>query len=839
MRRLIVWLGPVAVAAAGLALTQWLYEHELQSQEHNLRSTFEFGRRQAAARVEERVAGYEQMLRGVRGLFEASDVVTREDFTAYVDSLLSGAGFAGLRSISFAPLRVGEPDQAPLAYAAPVADPVLTPLRQDLLADPVRRAAMLLARDSGSIALTQRLPVPATAAAPEDAGFVLFMPLYAKRQPRDSAVARRAHVVGWVMASFRVSELMSSLYGDAPPGLDVRVHDGTAVSPASRIYPRAVAAEGERAPRFQGLEYISFGGHTWTLQVRSGPEFERRNSADTARVIEIAGTGLSLLLALLTWQGLTARERAHSTATRMTRELRSSAQRYQRIVETANEGIWTVDAAGSTTFVNPKMQQMLGLDATAMQGRPWTDFMDEAGRRAMSGPGLDRLRSGQGEQREIRFHRADGSDLWATVSTSPVLDEAGRYAGALAMVTDVTERKQAESQHELLEGQLRQAQKMEAIGTLAGGIAHDFNNILAAILGNAALAQQDLPGDHPARARLAHIDQAGGRGRSLVQQIVAFSRQQPATRVPQPLQPLLEESARLLRATLPALVELELRLSESPLWVNADATQLQQVLMNLCTNAWHAMASGSGRILIGLDAARVEEELAQRLGGPPPGRYAHLWVSDNGSGMDEGTRGRIFEPFFTTKPVGQGTGLGLSVVHGIITAHGGAITVSSSPGQGSTFDLWLPLVSAGAPTPPPLPQPLVPRGQGEHVLYVDDDPVMVVMVQGLLERAGYRVSAIDDPRQALQRATATEDAVDLVVTDFNMPELSGLDLARALQRRRPALPVLLSSGYVSDALRMEAAQAGVHHVMQKEYTLEQLVGLVHAVLAARAGEIKA
>jgi CheY-like chemotaxis protein len=268
--------------------------------------------------------------------------------------------------------------------------------------------------------------------------------------------------------------------------------------------------------------------------------------------------------------------------------------------------------------------------------------------------------------------------------------------------------------------------------------------------------------------------------------------------------------------------------------VNADATQLQQVLLNLCTNAWHAMASGSGRIVIGLDLARLDEQAAQRVGGPPLGRCAHLWVSDTGSGMDEATRVRVFEPFFTTKPVGQGTGLGLSVVHGIVTSHGGAITVSSTLGLGTTFDMWLPLVSAGAPPPPPLPQPMAPRGRGEHVLYVDDDPVMVVMVQGLLERAGYRVSAIDDPRQALQRATATEDAVDLVVTDFNMPDLSGLDLARALQERRPALPVLLSSGYVSDALRQEAAEVGVHCVMQKEYTLEQLVGLVHAVLARPA-----
>ena len=297
---------------------------------------------------------------------------------------------------------------------------------------------------------------------------------------------------------------------------------------------------------------------------------------------------------------------------------------------------------------------------------------------------------------------------------------------------------------------------------------------------------------------------------------------------------MLDEAARLLRSTLPAGVDLALHLPEAPLWVNADATQLQQVLLNLCTNAWHAMNGGIGHVRVDGDAVQLDVASAAVLGLDAPGKFVHLTVSDDGCGMDEATRLRIFEPFFTTKPVGKGTGLGLSVVHGIVAAHGGVITVRSQPGQGSSFGLYLPLTPPLAPPEAPADgaaaAPALPLGQGQHVLYVDDDPVMGVLVQTLLERAGYRVSCTDDPRAALDLACASDDPVDLLVTDYNMPVLSGLDLVRALQPRRPDLPVVLTSGYVSDAMRLDAQRAGVRYLMQKEYTLEQLSLMVHQAL---------
>jgi len=261
---------------------------------------------------------------------------------------------------------------------------------------------------------------------------------------------------------------------------------------------------------------------------------------------------------------------------------------------------------------------------------------------------------------------------------------------------------------------------------------------------------------------------------------------------------------------------------------------LQQVLMNLGTNAWQALPDGVGKIELGLDETVIRPGIPDGPAGLEPGVYAHLWVRDNGRGMNAETRQRIFDPFFTTKPIGQGTGLGLAVVHGIVEAHGGAIEVTSAPGHGSSFDLYLPLVDAESePMPLDIAVTDTVRGHGEHVLYIDDDEVMALMVDGLLQRLGYRSTCLLDADAAIALVARAPSEVDIVVTDFNMPNRSGLDVVRALAALRPALPVVISSGYVSDELRASATQLGVRAVMQKEHTLEELGPLLHAVLAGR------
>ncbi len=495
------------------------------------------------------------------------------------------------------------------------------------------------------------------------------------------------------------------------------------------------------------------------------------------------------------------------------------------------QGVMIIDERTVITYVNPGFERLTGYRADEVLGRTPAFLQGPDTSTDTVAEIMQAMAAGREYQCELQHYLKNGSACWVALDLSPIRDAAGALSGYVIAQRDITERRQAEAERRSLEMQLREWQKMESIGTLAGGIAHDFNNILAAILGNVSLARDDLPTDHPAADRLDQIDKAGQRARELVQQILTFSRRSPQALVRQPLQPLVTDALALLRATLPARVHLDTRLAAQPLHVDADGTQVHQVLMNLCTNAWHALQDSTGRITVGLDGAWLDAGAAAALGGLAPGRYAHLWVADTGVGMDEATRLRIFEPFFTTKVLGKGTGLGLSVVHGIVAAHQGAIRVESAVGQGTTFHLYFPAVQPREDAPTVARATDLP-GRGQHVLYVDDDEVMLLMVDRLLQRAGYRATCHPTAQEALAAVRAAPQAFDIVVTDFNMPGTSGLELATALAGIRPDLPVVISSGYLSDELRSGAEQAGVRSLLQKQNTVEDLVRVVQEALSA-------
>ena len=443
------------------------------------------------------------------------------------------------------------------------------------------------------------------------------------------------------------------------------------------------------------------------------------------------------------------------------------------------------------------------------------------------------VKQGDGRDRgEFELQRDDGTVFQAQLDC---VREEGSAPGVRIALIDISERKRAEAARVLLESQLRESQKMEALGTLAGGIAHDCNNALAAIAGNSELARQDVGPGHIALESLGEINKAARRAKDLVQQILAFSRRQPLLRKPTTLSLVVLESARLVRATLPAGVSLKVECKPDTPAVLADASQIKQILLNLCGNAIQAVQD-QGRP--GVVEVRLEVYAqAEARGDLQPGRYACLTVQDNGPGMDEATRARIFEPFFTTKPMGKGTGLGLSVVHGIVKAHEASIEVESPPGEGSTFHICFPAVDAPVAAATTAAVAATPaNGQGKHILYIDDEEAILLLMQRLLERQGYRVSTFTSPEKALAAARADPAQFDLAVTDYNMPGMSGLNVAIALRDIRADLPVVLASGYITEELRANAPAAGISELIYKPDTVDELCEAVARIANAQSAK---
>ncbi len=397
---------------------------------------------------------------------------------------------------------------------------------------------------------------------------------------------------------------------------------------------------------------------------------------------------------------------------------------------------------------------------------------------------------------------------------------------------DLTAAKLAEARRVTLETQLRESQKMQAMGTMAGGIAHDFNNILSAILGNVDLAKQDTASNSPALTSLQEIEKAGRRARDLVRQILTFSRNEVPKRLPISMDDVVREAARLVRVALPPLVTLQVVMAPQTTAVLADTTQVEQALLNLCTNALLAIGNKKGSLTIELGSAKLIQPLSGRLG-LANGQYVTVAVRDTGNGMTPQTLARIFEPFFTTREVGQGTGLGLSVVHGIMQAHQGAIDVQSVPGEGSVFTLYFPPTQEIAVAPAAeeviAPEPIV--GKGRHVMYVDDDQALVFLIARVLKRKGFTVTTFTDPQEAQVALRADAQAFDILVTDYNMPGYSGIDLLRQAKLIRPDLPVALASGYVTPELEQSAIREGASALIYKPNDVSEFCETVQRLIA--------
>jgi PAS domain S-box-containing protein len=498
------------------------------------------------------------------------------------------------------------------------------------------------------------------------------------------------------------------------------------------------------------------------------------------------------------------------------------------LLDHAKDAILLRDADGTIRFWSKGAERFYGWPSSEVLGKKVTDLL-YSDVQAFEQAQRSVLDTGQWTGELAQRTRA-GAPVVVEASWTLLRDKQGKPASVLAINSDITERKR-------LEQQVFRAQRMESLGTLAGGIAHDFNNILAAIVANTSLAAADVPASHPAHESLCEIDKASQRATQLVQQILTFSRQQESKREAVRLQAVAGEALKLLRATLPVSIRIEQRFAADLPEIYADPVQVHQIIMNLATNAAHAMSQAGGTLSIQADRIDMTAKWSAGSNELPPGAYVHLQVTDTGSGIDAANIERIFDPFFTTKQPGKGTGLGLAVVHGVVKGHEGAIAVRSVVGEGTTFSIYLPAVrTANAAARPQLPAAAL-QGNGECILYVDDEAAIVRATMRMLQRLGYRVVGESNARAALAAVTADPRHFDVVITDFALPDVTGVEMVRALRRIRADLPIIVTSGMIdpddADAVR----QLGVRELLLKPSKPEELSAVIQRTLHAAPAQV--
>ncbi|MGB7911245.1 MAG: ATP-binding protein [Desulfobaccales bacterium] len=428
----------------------------------------------------------------------------------------------------------------------------------------------------------------------------------------------------------------------------------------------------------------------------------------------------------------------------------------------------------------------------------------------------------------FRILTRSGDERWIAHVCQPVSTPEGQILGRRSSNRDITRYQRARAEKVELEAQLRQAQKMEAIGTLAGGIAHDFNNILSPIIMYTEIALRETGQDQELRPYLEQVLKSGKRAAALVKQILTISRRSDQQRIRLRLSPLVKESLKLLRASLPATIDIQTQIAAEWDWVLADPSEIYQVVMNLCTNAAQALEEKGGCLSVGVDQVELAREQTSCGISVPPGNYLRLSVVDTGQGMTPGVLERIFEPYYTTKELGKGTGLGLSMVHGIVKNYGGGIQVVSDPGKGSTFEILFPLM---APDEALEPEPVAAMPEGkERILLVDDEPDIVAAAQIILRQLGYQVTAWTDPNEALAAFRAGPEKFDLILTNLTMPRLTGFDLAREALALRKEIPILGCTGHTEPSSLDKNKGLGIREIIMKPLMPAELAGALRRLL---------
>jgi PAS domain S-box-containing protein len=501
---------------------------------------------------------------------------------------------------------------------------------------------------------------------------------------------------------------------------------------------------------------------------------------------------------------------------------RKAEKVFRSIIDSSADAIAIFDLNGKVRYISPSFTELFGWQLSEVIGKP-IPFLPESEREKTSAMAVELILRGIPCNGLVtKRYKKDGSLVNVSMSASRFHDHDGKPEGMFVILHDISDRKR-------LEDRLLQAQKMQALGTLAGGIAHDFNNIIFSIIGYTEMILEDTEHNATAKRNLKQVLKAANRAKDLVSHIRTFSQQQGSDRKPLLLQAVISEAFSLLKATVPASIAMKQQLDDTCGPVLADPTQIHQLMMNLGTNAFYAMRDNGGTFKIHLSEVDIDSASTAEAMGIKPGLYVKIEVSDTGCGMEPSVKKRIFEPFFTTKEPGDGTGLGLSVVHGIIKDYGGSIQVFSEPQTGSTFNIYLPRIDADVEIEKTPTQTSLPEGS-EHILIVDDEEQNIQMLQQMLERLGYRVTGRTSGMDALATFRAQPDKFDLVITDLSMPGMTGTDLAREVHEIRPGMAIILCTGFSEMVSEEKAHALGIRKVLMKPAVTAEIASAVRTVI---------
>ncbi|MDQ9170400.1 CHASE domain-containing protein [Oxalobacteraceae bacterium R-40] len=858
---------PLLLAAAiffmSLAITYVLWNGAQSVAKRNLQTEFDFRVQEMTDVIVHRMAAYEQVLLGTRGFFTSSERVTRAEFSSYVSSLQLEELFPGIQGVALSELipkaklnrhialmrKQGFPEYTVNPYGdreVYTAITVIEPFNEmnrrafgfDMFSEPTRRDAMERARDTGNAALSGKVTLVQEGDEQAQPGFLMYVPVYKNGASVNSVELRRANIISWVYAPFRMHDFMEGLGGTRSPDVQLSIYDGESFSPEACIY--GCGRLGFNSSLFKTIANVDIAGHAWTMDFVSTPEFQKRMQSERPQFIAVSGTGLSMLLALLVWLLATRRNRAYALAHEMTRQLKESEFRWKYALEGAGDGVWDWNRKQNTARVSKRWKQMLGYedhdieDELEVWGKlvhpeevrhveeKWNCFVE----------GKDQVLS-----TEFRMRCKDGSWKWIHSRGAAVnRDEKGRVMRAIGTHADITARKDAERlelerTRALNEARdsLRHAQKLEAVGKLTGGVAHDFNNVLQIISGNIQLLQFLLSGNKEVEKRLQNMLGAVDRGSKLSSQLLAFARRQPLQPAVVNLYAVIQNMDDLLHRALGASIQLQVKACEG-LWNTfVDPSQLENVILNLVINARDAMPEG-GTLLIKLENTELKNKFANLPQEVAAGDYVLLCICDTGTGMSPEVLEQVFEPFFTTKPAGEGTGLGLSMAYGFVKQSGGHIQIESEVGKGTLIRIYLPRsLQEAMPRPALKTEPAA--GGRETILVVEDDLDVQTTVIGMLKILGYHVLAAENGDRALE-IIKSNPGIDLLFSDVVMPgALSAPELAKQARQIQPHIAVLFTSGYTRNALVSGGRLEEGVQLLSKPYTHTQLAQRIRQVLS--------